>query len=130
MAYSAKNVITDGAATVSVTASQTDAVLTGNGSADAFTVFNPTAFRCDIVVSAITVATAVTAKLQHRFSSAQDWVDAKTLALTTTGIKSISLLDTVVADQTHLPLRPLARVVVTTGAGDSLTVTAVWVQSV
>lgn len=40
--------------------------------------------------------------------------------LTAVGLFSIPLLDEVAGDQTYLPLRSMARIVATTGAGDSL----------
>lgn len=78
-----------------------------------------------IDVSAATVTTGITAKLQSAIGST--WQDAKTVAITTTGRVYIKLNIEVSGDQTYLPLLNKARVVVSTGSGDSVTVSAVWV---
>lgn len=78
-----------------------------------------------IDVSAATVATGITAKLQSAIGST--WQDSKTVAITTTGRVYIKLNVEVTGDQTFLPLLNKARIVVTTGAGDSVTVSAVQV---
>jgi hypothetical protein len=75
-------------------------------------------------VGAVTVASGVSAKLQTcsgQDSSNHDmWVDAKLVAVTTTGVVSLSLNVEVVADQVYMPLRPKGRIVVSTGSGDSV----------
>ena len=75
-------------------------------------------FVCD------SVGGTVTAKLQTSHDGT-NWVDAKTATLTGTGVVTLKLLDTVSGDQTHLPLRPRARIVydATTGSGS---VSAIW----
>lgn len=126
--YTAKNVVKNGES-VEVGASQTNFVVSGEGAQDSFNIQIPflTSFRLDLVCSAVTVTTAITAKLQTRFSSQESWVDSKTASITGNGVATISLLDTVAGDQSFLPLRPLARVVITTGASDAVTVDAIWV---
>jgi hypothetical protein len=74
----------------------------------------------DFDVDAITVAAAVTAKLQDS-QDGSNWFTKKTLALTTTGWKTIKITDAdATNDAQHLPLRHQARLVVSTGAGDSV----------
>jgi hypothetical protein len=70
------------------------------------------------------VGGTVTAKLQTSHDGST-WVTANTATLTGTGTVTLKLLDTVTADQTHLPLRPIGRIVydATTGSGS---VSAIW----
>lgn len=74
-------------------------------------------------VSAVTAATGITAKLQTGIGST--WQDSKTVAITGNGRFYIKLLAEAAGDQTYLPLLRNGRVVITTGAGDSVTVDAV-----
>lgn len=137
MRYSSVNVLKgytlQGPATsVTIPASQTAGVLTGNAAQEAFSIPGAMAtnWRCDITISAATVATGINLKLQTRFSSDQAWQDSSgniSVANGFTGTKSINLNVQVTADQTYLPLRPQGRVVAVTGVGDSLTATAVYV---
>lgn len=83
-------------------------------------------FRVDVAISAIVVATGISLILQHSYNGS-DWDNAKTVALTTTGRKALTMLVEVAADQAILPLRPLCRLVVTTGAGDSVTISGVYI---
>lgn len=76
-----------------------------------------------IVAASVTVGTGITAKLQTAIGS--DWVDAKTAAVAADGNFYIKLQTTVAADQTFLPLLNKGRIVVTTGAGDAVTITSV-----
>lgn len=90
------------------------------------------AIRVEVLVSAVTVAVGVTAKLQHavkRDGDTATWADVAggSAALTTTGYASIILNACDSTDSPAFPLRPNGRVVVTTGAGDSVTVTEVQV---
>lgn len=78
-----------------------------------------------INVSAITVGAGVTAKLQSGINGV--FVDSKTLSLTTTGYAFIKLQANLIADQAYLPLLASAKVVVTTGAGSSVTVSGVYI---
>lgn len=129
MGFTSINAVKDGASVV-VAASQTDAVLTGKGPRDCFAI-QPAFMRglcIDVVCSAVTVGAGITLKLQTRYSNSQAWVDSKTAAVTADGTVSITLLDTVDADKTYLPLRSEGRVVVTTGgSGAAVTVSAVYV---
>lgn len=85
------------------------------------------ALNCAIklVVSGVTVTTAVTAKLQTAIGS--DWVDSKTVSVTASGNFYIKLQTAVAGDQTFLPLLNKCRLVLTTGAGDAATVDSVYV---
>jgi hypothetical protein len=73
-----------------------------------------------IKVSGVTVATAITAKLQTAIGS--DYEDVKTVAITANGSYYIRLLPTVTADQPFMPLLNKGQVVLTTGAGDTATI--------
>lgn len=81
-----------------------------------------------VKASAVTVAAGITAKLQTSIDGGTTWVDSKTVAVSANGVFYIKLLETVAGDQTYLPLLNTARVVLTTGAGDTATVD--WVYSV
>lgn len=76
-----------------------------------------------IVASAATVAAGITAKLQTAIGS--DWVDSKTVAVTAAGNFYIKLNVEVAGDQTFLPLLNKGRIVITSGAGDSVTISEV-----
>lgn len=130
MNFAGKNVVKNGAAVTANTAGT--ATLTGSEARDMFYVPAKfaTSFVADVRVTATVVATGVTLKLQTRFSKDEAWQDsaaAITVANGFTGVKTFRLLDTVAGDQQYLPLRPEARIVAVTGAGDSITVDAVWV---
>lgn len=74
-----------------------------------------------IDASAVTVGTAITAKLQTAIGST--YVDSKTVAISGNGRFYIKLLVEVAGDQTFLPLFSKGRIVLTTGAGDTATIT-------
>jgi len=87
----------------------------------------------DIIYADAVVATGITAKLQSSFDDTSGiWVDHGTVAITgavaTTTRKTIDLNIHRAADQASLPLRAKARVVVTSGAGDSVTIGSVYVS--
>lgn len=88
--------------------------------------------RIDLIASALTVGAGVTAKLQHAtFVNADGtatWTDTKTASLTTTGLATITVLVEVAGDQGFCPLRPNGRVVLTTGAGSSATISDIRVM--
>lgn len=128
MAYTVANKVKDGAS-VTVGASATNSVVSGTNGREGFAIQAPfmTAICIDLVCSAVTAATGITAKLQVRHVNTQTWADSKTAAITANGTTSIRLLPTVAADQAFLPLKSEARVVITTGAGDTATVDAIWV---
>lgn len=71
-----------------------------------------------LVASGVTVAGAITAKLQTAIDGF--FVDSKTVSITASGAYYIKLNVEVTADQTYLPLLSAGRVVVTTtNAGDA-----------
>lgn len=75
----------------------------------------------DMYTSSVTVAAGITAKIQDS-SDGTNWNDVKTGAIANgSTFTSISLLAERAADQSVLPMRQHARLVVTTGAGDTVT---------
>lgn len=80
-----------------------------------------------VLVSDVTVATAISLKLQSslQVSDSSAWRTAKTASVTVDGWVYLSLNVEAAGDQSVLPLGPAGRVVVTTGAGDSLSIDAV-----
>lgn len=76
-----------------------------------------------IDVTAVTVSTAITAKLQTAVGNT--WQDSKTVSISATGRFYIKLNAETSGDQTYLPLLGKGRVVLTTGSGDTATITAV-----
>lgn len=100
-----------------VAASQTDLAITKE--------FNITAGGSKNIViaikaSAVTVAAAITAKLQTGVDG--EYFDSKTVSITGNGTFFIKLNIEVAGDQTYLPLLSTGRVVVTTGLGDAVTI--------
>lgn len=83
------------------------------------------AFVVKIKVTGVTVATGITAKLQTGIDG--EYVDSKTVSITADGNYYIKLLAAAAADQTYFPLLNTARVVITTGAGDAVTISKVQV---
>lgn len=78
-----------------------------------------------IKASGVTSTTGITAKLQTSVDGST-WVDSSgTTAITTNGLAYIKLAIEKSGDQTHLPLLPVARVVVSTGTGDAITIDSV-----
>lgn len=78
-----------------------------------------------IKLSAITDTTGLTAKLQTSIDGGTTWQDSKTAALEATGWTFIRLMVEDADDQQYLPLGVTGRVVITTGADDAATVSAV-----
>lgn len=76
-----------------------------------------------IVAASVTSSTGITAKLQTAIGT--DWVDTKTVAITINGPVYIKLNVEVSGDQTFLPLLSQARLVVSSGSGDAVTITEV-----
>jgi len=122
-AYDVVNIL-KGGVPVSVAASQTNSAISD---VVQISSYNSGALVVELTISAITVAAAVTAKIQHSMDGT-NFVDVGTpgnLALTTTGRAVIDLWGPLAADAAVLPIRPYMRVVVTTGAGDSVTFSAI-----
>ena len=107
---------------VSLAASQTDAPisfdfkLTAGGATEALIV----------AVTGTAAGGAVDIKLQTAVDGIS-WVDSKATTLTGAGTAYIPLLAEKAADQAFFPMLSKARVVATTGAGESLVVTSVQV---
>jgi peptidoglycan hydrolase-like protein with peptidoglycan-binding domain len=125
MGYQAKKVLKN-RTSQAVAASQTNQVVS-----DVFALTAEGAtrgLRIDIHVSAITVAAAITAQLQHAVDADSDFaapdnsVSKVSLTGATAAWFSIPLSATDADDDALFPLRPIARIVVTTGAGDSVTI--------
>lgn len=116
--YSADNVVISPSPVVG--ASQTNSVVTR-----AYPITAGGSLHHVVVIDAtgVTVTTAITAKLQTSVGTI--WADSKTVAITATGRFYIKLSAETSADQTYLPLLNNGRVVVTTGTGDTATITAV-----
>ena len=126
MGYSAKAVVLRGAAQT-IGASITDQAITDN-------FYIPwelsTTYTIAILVASSTVVSSVVVKLQHRMSSETDWLDSKTVTITNDASDTtfhLTALDALTADQALLPLMPSARLVVSTGVGDSCVITNVWI---
>jgi len=119
MAYKSQNIV-KGATSISVAASQTNSVVS-----ESFRINDPKTLAVDFYVSAVTDGgsdSSVIVKVQSS-SGGDNWVDSKAAAaVTSTGWKSITLMAETAGDQSYLPLRPLVRVVVTTAAGDAITI--------
>lgn len=128
--YSSKTLMPVGTTSIAVAASQTNLQVGKDFimSADMLA----TGFTFAALVSTSTIAAAANLKLQTRISADAAWRDSKTVSITTGASNTTfycSLLDTVAGDQTLLPLLPQARIVATTGIGDSFTIIGLWAAS-
>ncbi len=88
--------------------------------------------RVDLAVSSATATTGITAKLQHSYDGGTTWDDVDAtiakVAVTTTASAlrfSIPLNARDSTDSPVFPLRPLGRVVVSSGLSDTVTITDV-----
>ena len=89
---------------------------------------NPSLLRVDVVVSAVSVAGSVTLNVEHLVDNTT-WVAVKTLAITASGLKTITINP--ITDAAILPLSSPVRVSVTgTNAADSVTFTSVFVHRI
>jgi len=80
-------------------------------------------FIVDVDVSSVTVGGGISIALEdtsNGFTSSE--VKSKTTAITADGTVSLSFLAELAGDQTNLPLRSDARIVITTGAGSAVTI--------
>ena len=88
--------------------------------------------RVDLEVSGVTVAGAISAKLQHRSPGGPfvDLVGANaTVSITANGVFSMTQVVDRAVDQPNMPLRKQVQVVLTTtNAGDEITINRVWLQ--
>lgn len=76
-----------------------------------------------IRASSVTSSAGITAKLQTGVD--QVFQDSKTVAIAANGSVYIKLNVETAGDQTYLPLLPIGQLVITTGAGDAVTIDAV-----
>lgn len=76
-----------------------------------------------IKASAVTVGTAITAKLQTGVDGI--FADSKTASIAGNGVVYIKLSAETAGDQTYLPLLAVGQVVITTGSGDAVTIDSV-----
>lgn len=105
---------------ITVSASQTDAPISQEHPVTAGGALN--------AVFAVT-ATAVTGTVDLKVQTAigNSWVDSKATTIAAPGTVYIKLLSAAAADQTYLPLLGKVRVVATTGGGEAITVSSVYV---
>lgn len=84
--------------------------------------------RIDLVADTFTAGAGITFKLQTSSGvdkdGVQNWIDASgNVSITAAGSYSLALnIEDVTNDEQYLPLRPMGRVVITTGAGSAVTV--------
>jgi len=97
------------------------------------TVFGEMALRYDVLVSAATVATGVTLTLQQspgpdHTGNTPIWTNIKSVSVNSTASDeyyTITVQEDVTGDQAYLPLAEMTRLVIQTGAGDSVTINRV-----
>lgn len=124
--YSPKDIIKDGLTPVSgIVTSQAISKDAGLSWESAFRL------RVDVVAAGVTVAGAITAKLQHRAPDNGTWTDLAganaSVAITTNGLVTMTQLVERSADQVNMPIRKQLRVVITTtNAGDAVTISNVY----
>jgi hypothetical protein len=86
--------------------------------------------RIDLAVSGFTLGAGISVKLQHKSISA--WSDLAganaSVAITANGEFSITQLMARAADQANMPIKKQVRVLITTGAGSAVTVSAIRVS--
>jgi hypothetical protein len=104
-----------------VAASQTDAPVT-----KPFTITAPGAKHLIVCLTASAVTGTVDVKLQTSVGDTS-WVDSKATTIAAAGRCYIKLAIEIAADQTYLPLLSRGRVVVTTGVGEDITISNVYV---
>lgn len=124
--YKFKNVVKDGASQV-VGASATNQVVSN---VFPMSTQDSLYFLAKIVCTTVTAAAGITAKLQESWNGAtwEDVGNRAQVSVTTDGNFEISILATDSSDAAQLPIWALGRIVVTTGAGDAVTVTEVWIS--
>jgi hypothetical protein len=90
------------------------------------TTFNGSLYHVvEIKVFNVTINSGITAMLQSATNENGPWKNAKSVPILGDGVFYITLLATKESDQQYLPLLPKARVVMTTGAGDTVSVSEV-----
>jgi hypothetical protein len=92
-------------------------------------IHNPGRIVMDITAASGTYSAGITAKIQDSYDGLTWFTkgSAGNVALTSDTTFQINLLEQVAGDQAELPLKPHVRVVVTSGAGDAVTITSIWV---
>lgn len=108
-------------ASKAIAASQTDAAIS-----DPFTITAQGSQHMVVCVIASAVTGTVDIKLQTSIGDTE-WVDSKATTIAAAGRAYIKLNAETAADQTYLPLLSRGRVVVTTGVGEDITVSNVYV---
>ena len=83
-------------------------------------------FLLGIKCSGVTAGAGITAKLQSSLTGV-DWLDGNSVSVTADGWFYIRMNVQTSGDQAKLPLGDVARLVLTTGAGSSVTVDSIYV---
>jgi len=116
-----------GGASVSLGASETNTVVSKHFLLTPEAALS--ALRVDIVASSVTASAGITAKVQQRV--ADSWVDVTGLSVAITTAGTVTILmngrDSTAGVFAVLPLSNTARVVVSTGAGDAVSIDNVFV---
>lgn len=81
--------------------------------------------RIKVTAASVTAATGITAKLQHASGFDATFITTtKSVTISGNGDFYLTLNVEVSGDQAEMPLMPLGRVTITTGAGDAATITS------
>lgn len=81
--------------------------------------------RIKVTAASGTYATGITAKLQHSSGLSDTFITTtKSVTISANGDFYLTLNVEVAGDQAEMPLMPLGRVAITTGAGDAVTITS------
>lgn len=124
MKWIVRDIVKDGAS-VSVGASETAYVISEN-----LYIHDPSHLVVDITCSGVTAATGITLKLQDSVDDIT-WTTKSSeaqVAVSGNGVVSFNLKIENSSDQADMPLRPLLRLIATTGAGDAVTVSGIKVS--
>lgn len=90
-------------------------------------IHDPSHLIVDVTCASVTAATGITVKLQDSVDGSV-WNSKSSesqVSITGNGVFSFNLKIENSSDQADMPLRPLLRVVASTGAGDAVTITHV-----
>lgn len=79
----------------------------------------------EVTAASGTYVTGITLKVQDSVDGT-NWNDSKTAAISADGQVAIKIAPTT-DDAAHLPIRPLVRVVVSSGVGDAVTISKVFI---
>lgn len=119
-----KNVLKNGTS-VTIGASETDTVVSKTFD---ITDRDSVCFTVDLIAASGTYTTGITAKIQSTPDGGTNWIDSGTVAISADGIVSLALDITQESDTSKLPLRGVGRIVVSSGASDAVTITAVYIS--